>query len=285
MHDPQIAQANRSDVDAFELRRCKDAHEVALWRYLTNTAPSGVWVARDADTLVAVGFAHENDDDWFLSELFVEGSFRGGGLATAMLKAVAGPAQDGTRSGIVDAADRGAIGLYASNGVALEVPLLRVSGEMPDERERARLASGDYRFSVEPLDAQRHRAALAALDRDVRGIARPPDHEWFCEQAAGTAVFLESEFVAYAYMWPNGTIGPLAAASAAYIRQVTAMALHNAAEQLGLSWVQLLVPGTNTRALRSLLRAGLRVTGTALYGSDIRNVDMSRYVGFHPWLF
>jgi len=285
MHEPVIDRANRSEIDAFERRRCKDAHDVALWRHLTSHAPSGVWAARDADSLVGVAFAHANDDDWYLSELFVEESFRGSGLASALLQAVCESVVDATRSGLVETRDIGALGLYAGNGIALETPLIRLAGEIPDERDRARLAAGDYRFRVEPIDARRHAGALTALDRDVRGISRPADHAWFCEQTIGSAVFLEGEFVAYAYVWPNGTIGPIASSSPVYTRQVLAMALQSAAEQAGITWTQCIVPGTNTRALRALLGCGLRITSTALYGSDVRNVDLSRYIGFHAWLF
>lgn len=286
MHDVQIVQANSAEVDAMQERRARDAHEVAIWRYLTSTAPSGVFVARDADSLVGCGFAHENDDDWFLSECYIEESFRSGGLATAMLRAVAGPtSEDVTRSGLVAASDFGAIGLYAGSAVALETPVFRVTGMMPDERRRVQMAAGDYRFTFEPIDFARHRMTLEAIDRDVRGIGRAKDHEFWNSVATGTAVFLKGEFVAYVYAWPNGTIGPIACVSNAYIRQILALALQDAVEALGISWVQVLIPGNNTRALQSLLHSGLRVEAAYLYGSDIRNVDLARYIGFHTWLF
>lgn len=286
MHEVQIIQATSADVDEMQERRARDAHEVALWRYLTSTAPSGVHVARDADSLVGVGFAHENDDDWYFSECFIEESFRNGGLASALLRAVAGPAaEDVTRSGMAAASDFAGLGLYAGNGVALDTPIFRVTGMLPDERQRAQMAAGDYRFTFEPIDCMRQRMALEAIDRDVRGLGRSKDHAFWNEAARGTAIFLKGEFVAYAYAWPNGTIGPLACSSGAYVRQVVALALQNAVEALGISWVQFLIPGTNTRALRSLLRSGLRIEAAYVYGSDLRNVDMSRYIGFHPWLF
>jgi len=147
------------------------------------------------------------------------------------------------------------------------------------------MAAGEYRFSTAPLDAVRLRDPLAALDRDVRGSARALDHAYFAENGHGVAFFLHDEFVGYAYVWRNGRIGPIAAASASYAVQFFGFALAALQAVYGATWCATLVPGTNVRTLRAALKAGLHAERTDALASDGASSELDRYVGFHPLLF
>jgi hypothetical protein len=147
------------------------------------------------------------------------------------------------------------------------------------------MAAGDYRFEIERIEPARHGFSLDAIDRATRGVARPLEHARFAESAHGSAIFRNDEFVAYAYVWPDGRIGPVAAVSAVYLVQVLALSLVTLQRQYGASWCSAFVPTTNVRFGRAALRAGLRIDGANLFASDASEADLSRYAGFHPLLF
>jgi len=281
----RIVQASDDDIAYFAKRRCKDEHERALWFYLAESAPKGVWVVKDVDTPVSIAIPHASDDEWFLSELFVEPSFRHQGVAGELLNAAAVPAGEATRSGMLDPQEYGGLAFYATRSVPIATPVLSVSGEIPREEALAKMAAGEYRFQTAPLDMIAHRQSLLALDREVRGTARLLDHDYFLGNAHGVAFYLRDEFVAYAYAWPSGRIGPMCATSAVYSVQILGFMLAALKHAYDASWCTMLVPGTNVRILRAAMRANLKIDDVQLFATDGTTSDLSRYVGFHRLLF
>jgi len=280
-----IVQANDDDVASFAKRRCKDEHERALWFYLAENAPKGVWVAKDVDTPVGIAIPHATDDEWFLSELFVEPGFRDQGIAGELLDAAAGPAGEATRSGMLDPSEYGGLAFYAMRSVPIAMPVLSISGEIPREEALAKMAAGEYRFQTAPIDMLAHRESLVALDRDVRGTGRILDHEYFLKNAHGAAFYLRDEFVAYAYAWPSGRIGPIATGSAVYGVQILAFMLAALKHVYEASWCTMLVPGPNVRVMRAAMRANLKIDGVELFATDGTTSDLSRYIGLQRLLF
>ncbi len=281
----QIVQAADDDIAYFAKRRCKDEHERALWFYLAEHAPNGVWVAKDVETAVGIAIPHAGDDEWFLSELFVEPSFRNHGIALELLHAAAGPAGDVTRSGMLDQAELDGLAFYAARSVPIASPVLSVSGEIPRDEALAKMAAGEYRFRTRQLDMLEHRQSLTALDHEVRGTGRLFDHEYFMSRAHGVAFYLDDEFVAYAYAWPSGRIGPLATTSAVYAVQILAFMLAALKHVYEASWCTMLVPGINVRVLRAAMRANLKIDGVQIFATDGAAGDLSRYIGLHRLLF
>lgn len=280
-----IARATHDDLLYFAARRCKNESERELWFYLAQSAPNGVWVAKDEQTPIAVAVAHAMDDEWYLSELFVENGFRKHGLGFDLLSKAAADSGPVTRSGMLDPAEVAGLAFFSRLGVTIQTPVLNIAGNIPREEELARMAAGDYRFTTAMLDPLEHRVALNALDREIRGCPRPLDHEWFAQKAHGVAFFMQNEFVGYAYVWPDGRVGPLCAYSPAYLVQFFGFALAALARNYGASWCTLLVPGTNIRVMRAAMRAGLTIDGVQLFAGDGAVLDLSRYVGYHRFLF
>jgi hypothetical protein len=147
------------------------------------------------------------------------------------------------------------------------------------------MAAGEYRFRTEPLDPVAHRGALAQLDRDVRGTARPHDHLYFSEHGRGFIFARDEEITGYVYVWPSGRVGPMVVASPAYAVQFLAFGLASVRQTCGASWCTMLVPATNVRVLRAAIRARLRIEALRLFASDGGLLDLSRYVGFHQLMF
>lgn len=280
-----IAQATADDVTYFARRRFADEHSRALYADLAQSAPNGALVAKDEGTPIGIAIAHALEDEWFLSELFVEPSFRAAGIGAELLREAARDAGDVIRTGLLRAEEHAALAFFLQRGVAIQMPVLRVSGAVPHENELMRMAAGEYRFGTEPLDLMRHRAPLAQLDRELRGTSRPLDHQYFMQNSRGFVFTRESELAGYAYVWPSGRIGPFAAASQSYLVQMLSFVLAALRQTYGASWCSLLVPGTNVRVMRAAMRAGLTIEALHLYASDANLADLSRYTGFHELLF
>lgn len=280
-----IAAASGDDIAHFARRRWPDEHSRKLYVDLAHVAPNGAFVAKDEGTPIGVAIPHALEDEWFLSEIYVEPSFQKHGIGWDLLQEASKDAGDVTRSGLLRPDELGGIAFFLRRGVAVQTPVLEISGSIPLENELARMAAGEYRFGTEPLDPVRHRTALGQLDREVRGTARPLDHLYFSENGRGIVFTRDEELAGYAYIWPSGRVGPLVAASPAYLIQLLSFALAALRQTFGASWCTMLVPGNNIRITRAAMRAGLTIGGVQLFASDGGMLDLSRYVGFHPLLF
>ena len=285
MNEPQIGLAKEADVRAMAARRWPDESSRRIYMNLAEGAPRGAHVARDEGTPIGIAFAHELENEWFVSELYVEPSFRGAGLGWKLLRAATADSGDITLAGVVDAGDTGSLAFFLRRGMGLHVPLLRIAGEIPKEEELLPMAAGDYRFATLPIDPLAHATVLDALDREARGTARPNDHVGFAQIASGTLLQINDEVVGYVYVWPDGRIGPMVSASTAYLTQFFAFALVALRRTYGASWCTALVPGSNVRVMRAAVRIGLVLDEVRIFATDLPQIDLSRYVGFHALAF
>ena len=280
-----IVRATADEVAHFARRRWNDEHGRKLYLDLAHVAPSGVFVAKDEGTPVGIAIPHALEDEWFLSEIYVERSFQKRGIGWQLLTEASKDAGDATRSGLLEPDELGGIAFFLRRAVSLQTPVVEMAGTIPHENELARMAAGEYRFGTQPLDPVAHRAALGALDREVRGSARPLDHLYFSENGRGFIFTRDEELAGYVYVWPSGRIGPMVAAAQTYLVQFLAFALATLRQSFGASWCTAMVPGTNIRITRAAIRAGLSIESVRLFASDGAILDLSRYVGFHPLLF
>jgi GNAT superfamily N-acetyltransferase len=281
VNEPQVSIAKESDVRALAARRWPDELAQRWYAQFADAAPRGAWVARDEGTPVAIAFAHELESEWFVSELYVEPSFRGAGLGWRLMRSATAESGDVSLAGVIDANDTGALAFFLRRGMGLHMPLLRIAGAIPKEDELLPMAAGDYRFETLAIDVSRHSSVLAGLDREVRGTARPNDHVLFSQGASGTLFSINDDFVGYVYVWPDGRIGPLVSASAAYLQQLFGFAMVALRRTFGASWCHALVPGANIRVMRSAVRIGLEIQSVQIFASDLPHADFSRYIGFH----
>ncbi len=285
MPEVLVVRAEERDVAEIARRRFADSESRRLYLHLAAVAPNGAWVARDEGTVVGIAIAHALETEWFLSDLFLEPSFRGQGLGQRLLAEAARDAGDVTQSGLIDASELGAIAFFARRRVPARVPVLRFTGRIPKEEQLAALAAGAHRFQTDLLDPLRHRYALDALDREARGSARPDDHLYLASNASGSVFSINGEVVGYAYVWRDGTIGPVASASPSYAVPFFAFGMVTLARTQGASWCRALVPAINARVARAACDVGLTIEGVSLFASDSDMMDMSRYIGYHALLF
>ncbi len=282
MSEISAVVATADDVRGIGRRRNLDDLSIRL--ELESAERGTAWAVRDAGETVGLAVAHDSKDERYIGDLFVEPSFRGQGLGRRLLDAASGATEDCVRAMLVDPRDAASVALALRFGMATREAVLRFAGSIPKEEDLAKMAVGDYRFEVGAIDAIGHGMVLNELDRRTRGTIRPEDHLQFAQTATGQAFFLRGECVAYAYVWPDGRIGPIASVSEAYLVQLFAYALVTLHGNYGASWCTLLVPGSNRRVARAALRAGLRIQESYFFAADSFIGDMSTYVGYHQLL-
>jgi GNAT superfamily N-acetyltransferase len=277
-----VAPASSDDVRAILHRRSADAAGLRLALALVDDGT--VWVARDDGEAIGITVAHVQDDAFHVGDLFVEPSYRAQGIGARLFDAALERAGDLARTVLLAPGDAAALVLSLRRRLAPVGTIVRFAGAIPREEELAAMAAGDYRFAVDAIDPVAHAYGLNALDRETWGTTRARDHQQFALAATGQAFFLNGEFVAYAYVWPDGRIGPLASASTAYLVQIFAYALVTLQRRYNASWCTTLVPSVNLRISRTALRAGLRIEDLLLFATD-STIDLSRYVGYHSLMF
>ncbi|HET6275565.1 MAG TPA: GNAT family N-acetyltransferase [Candidatus Cybelea sp.] len=278
----EIAIASPDDVRQIQRRRSLDDLSIRL--SLQAVERNGVWVARDEGEVIGIAVARDSQDERFVGDLFVEPSYRDAGIGASMIEAAFGSRDDAGRAMLVGTGDAAALTLALRFRMAPNEVLLRFAGAIPREEELAKMAAGDYRFEVAAVDAAMHAGALNELDRQARGTIRAGEHEEFARNATGHAFFLGGESIGYAYVWPDGHLGPMACAAEAYLVQILAYALVTMQRKYSATWCTALVPGSNRRIARAALRAGLRIEESFLLAHDSFIGEMSTYVAYHRML-
>ncbi len=282
MSEPIFTTPTEDELRLFAELRCRG--EVARRFYIGLAEQSVSSVARVDGEAAGIVFAGASDEETFVHELFVRPPHRRCGLGSRLLEEATRDAA--SRFAIVDAADGASQGFAIRHGAAIRGALLQCTGAIPREEELLRLAAAEgRRFEVAPLEVAADRFALETLEREVRGAPIGADHAILGNLASGSAFFLNDELVGYAYVWPDGRIGPLAASSSSYQEQILAFALAALTRRYGASWTQCLVPGENVRVLRAATRCGLAVEATWLAARESVAGDRSRYIACHPLLY
>jgi GNAT superfamily N-acetyltransferase len=163
--DFPVEPASVEDVRAIARRRSFDE---AGMRFALESAERGTaWIARDAGESIGVAIAHDAEGERYVGDLFVEPSYRGRGLGRDLLGEALRDCDDRSRILLVDPADPAAIALALRQRLSLRDSLLRLAGAIPKEEELAKMAAGNYRFGVEPIDAAAHTFGLRGLDRET----------------------------------------------------------------------------------------------------------------------
>jgi len=283
MDELEVRACDAGDAARYERRYGRGDLDVAL--AMECARDECAWAAFDRDEPVAIALAHRSEDELLVGRLHVDRGFRGTGIGRRLFQAALGAGDGQPRLVSAAADDAAALALLTRAGLRVRSTVVELRGTLPREDALLRMAAGEYRFDVDRLDLREHGRFVDALDRSVRGTARPFDHLHFARDAASLAFYLNGEFVAYAYARPDGRIGPMAVASPVYVPQLFSFALATLQRTFGASWCSLLVPAENLRLLRTALDAGLRVEAHTILAGDAPLPEPERYAGFHPLIF
>ncbi|HEY1975606.1 MAG TPA: GNAT family N-acetyltransferase [Candidatus Baltobacteraceae bacterium] len=282
MTEIRVELASVDDVRAIQARRHVD--ELTMRLSLVSADGGTAWVARDDGEVVGLAACDSMEEERYLGDVYVTPSFRGHGIGTRLVEAAFEDSGEATRAVAINLADPSGVALALQFGLPHHDVILSLSGAIPKEDALASMAAGDYRFEVSALDPLGHSFALNTLDRETRGAVRPEAHRIWNSAATGQSFFNQGELVGYAYVWPDGRIGPCAVASGAYARQIFAFCMLTLQRAYGASWCTLVVPASNLRVTRAALRAGMRIDETFAVARDARS-ELDRYVGFHKLAF
>jgi hypothetical protein len=126
--------------------------------------------------------------------------------------------------------------------------------------------------------------AASAIDRDMRGVPRRVDHEWWLAHPGLTARSLNKRGKLAGYYYVHqGRIGAAAWLDPTDGPPLLAHAMHDAAK--AAEEVKIVIPGMNHTALDTVLRAGLRLERSShlLWTEPIGR--MEHYIPSGPLLF
>jgi GNAT superfamily N-acetyltransferase len=231
-----------------------------IYRHLLGTGRMFV-----ADDGRPVGFsaAIVRDGVWFLSQLWVLPDRQGEGIGRELLDEALVWGRGATAFTVVASPHPGAMTLYlraSMHPLWVECELTGEAGPEGSSAETTILTKDDTSW-------------VDALDREVRGAARPEDHSLFRAQATGLALRRDGEPRGYVYVWGDGKVGPGAVQD-----PVDTGDLLVAARRAASGPITVAVPSTNWTALRELVAAGLRPIGTNTFMSSRPLGDGSRYL-------
>jgi GNAT superfamily N-acetyltransferase len=209
-------------------------------RHLLTHDPGRCWVAEIDRRVVAYTGALVRDDTWFFSMLFIDPDAQGRGIGRRLLELASDRAPE-RRLTITDSIQPVSNALYGRHGLLPIAPLIRLCGE-------ASPSAGPPLELGEAASGQ-----LGAIDRLAYGFERRVDHDYWATRWQRRAWFRNGELVAWAYRWPNGNIGPLAA-----IDPASAAAAFQSELAVG-GPISIEMPGSSRSLLSTALDAGLRI--------------------------
>ena len=212
-------------------------------RHVLAHDPDRCFVAEAEGQVVAYSSAIQRAAAWHYSALFVDPGFQGRGIGRHLfeLSAVDWPAR---RMTVAEAIQPVSTALYADNGLIPSTPILILGGKpsavAPDGIEPAVPTAAD----------------LATLDLAAYGFDRAIDHAYWRTQAEVTLWRRDQRPIAYAYVSPAGSIGPLAGQDEASAAQALR------AELARRTNVTLRIPGSAASLVEVAFAANLRLVDT-----------------------
>jgi GNAT superfamily N-acetyltransferase len=245
--------------------------------------PGGLWVAEEAGQIVGFAFSWICGDLWFLAQLFVSPDHQGRGVGYELLKQTLEHAEKGaasTRALITFAFNRVSQALYIRHGF---FPRMLIYGfSVAREALVDRLPGAQLRH-VRLEDSASLLQDLARIDAKILGVSREKHHRYLIRDPAMQGVLFREgdDPVAYAYVGPDGQIGPLAAARPGALGAAFTAALKLAVEG-GSARVSAFIPGTCETALSIAVDLGMRISFPMLLMSSRGFGDWVHYLPRNP---
>ena len=245
--------------------------------------PGGLWVAEDGGDILGFAWSWVCGDVWFLAQLFVDPAQQGRGIGNALLKLTLEHAR---KSGAAHKAlitftfNRVSQGLYIRHGLFPKMSIYFFGATR--EQVMAGLPEPPLR-SIPIDDTAAHMKILAEIDSGAIGVAREKHHRYLLNEPATKGVMLRTgnECVGYAYIGPNGHIGPLAVTRAELLGDAFTTALKIAGDGSSEK-ISAFLPGTCDSALSLAINNGMRITFPMLLMASPGFGDWTQYLPRNP---
>jgi ribosomal protein S18 acetylase RimI-like enzyme len=245
--------------------------------------PGGLWVAEDAGQILGFAFSWISGELWFLAQLFVSPGHQGRSIGRELLERTLAHARDGAASRkalITFAFNRVSQALYIRHGLFPRMPIYSFSVARAALLDR--LPSAQLRC-VPLHDTASLLHSLDRIDAQVLGVSRVAHHRYLINDGTTSGFVLcdGEDRVGYAYISPDGHIGPLAVSTPDALGPAFTTALNLAAER-GSSQISALIPGTSETALGIAGGLGMHIAFPMLLMSDRSFGDWAHYLPRNP---
>ncbi len=253
------------------------------YAFALQEEPDGFFVAEDEGKVVGATISWVRGHHWFLSHLFIMPQYQGLGVGKALLGsalAYATSLNAGLQSVITMAFNPASIALYMKNGMYPIQDIYLLNLEADKARHIPESLPGTSSEKLGKSTGQGNELSL--IDEQVLGMSRPLHHRFFQEskRASGYLLRYKSRAVAYAYIWPDGRIGPMAALPDAPYKDIFKAFIALARKTSpGLS---IMVPGTNKIALEVAFSLGFTISMPYLLLSSDPFGAWDRYLFHSP---
>lgn len=244
--------------------------------------PDGLWIAEEGGgEILGFAFSWVCDSLWFLAELFVAPGQQGRGIGNELLGRTmehARKAGASEKALITFAFNMVSQGLYIRHGLFPRIPLYLFSAPRaawPVRQENTRLDAAAITMG--------DLAALAAIDARALGLSREKHHRYLIGESDLTGFLFRSggASLGYAYVSPEGHIGPLAVSRSDAMGPVFAAALKRAHEA-GAAQISALIPGVGEAALGTAAAHGMRIAFPMMLMSSRAFGDWTCYLPRNP---
>ncbi len=232
----------------------------AFQNFCLSQDNSELWVAHTGNELLGFAFSWMIGDFWYLAQLFIRPDAQSKGVGGILMRKAnlqEGHARIRNRALITFAYNTASTGLYVRSGLYPRVPLYRMLASASHLRQLA--ITSDFR--VAPMAALPSREEwLGRIDEAALGFRRSAHHEFLLASGSNRAVTIARAGtpVGYAYVSPDGRIGPLAMVPNVdpgdVVRAAIACALEGQLEN-----VSMIVPGPASGVMDVLAQLGFRI--------------------------
>jgi ribosomal protein S18 acetylase RimI-like enzyme len=261
--------------------RMASARPPHFQQFSLNDDPDGLWVAEDGGEILGFAFSWVCGGLWFLAELFVAPGQQGRGIGNELLSRTMEQARKvgaSEKALITFAFNMVSQGLYIRHGLLPRIPLYLFSvprEAWPAREHDIRLEAAAIKMSDLP--------DIAAIDARALGLSREKHHRYLIgdSELRGFLFREDGARVGYAYISPEGHVGPLAASRPDAVGPVFAAALQRASET-GSAQISALIPGIGEAALGVAVAHGMRIAFPMMLMSSHAFGDWSCYLPRNP---
>jgi ribosomal protein S18 acetylase RimI-like enzyme len=231
-----------------------------VFAFQIRKEPHAFWVAEEEGRIIGYSDSFVRGSLWYFSWLFISPACQGRDVGRELLERTLG-SWEGTkitnRATITFAFNPVSQFLYMKYGMYPREPAYYAEAPSRTVKEDGPSAS-ELRFEelTSPRDGSE---VLRRMDESVLGFSLGWHHEYFFESKSRCYLFKDgSNPVGYAYVRPNGAVGPVAVGDEEFMKPVLEAGLELSADQ-GVEKVRYYIPGSNVHAVELAIKHRMRI--------------------------